>query len=115
MATPTEEVSVEEIKEGDDQIGDQKKKFPWKKLSEDDLIYTKVGKEGHGDLGPNGHLEMSKGRWKKSALLERKPKDDPEGKLFLLMSTKYKISILKELPIIALTFFGRDIISPYVK
>ena len=57
------------------------KKFPWKKLSDEDLIYTKV--DSDQDYEGSGLLELSKGRWKKSALLERKPKETgSEGEIY---------------------------------
>ena len=74
---------VKEMSELDTSPLDDKfsKKFPWKKLSDEDLIYTKVDNEE--DHEGSGLLELSKGRWKKSALLERKPKDGNEGEFIM--------------------------------
>ena len=71
-------VAGEEGEKGD---GKAVKKFQWRKLTDEDSIYTKGGGGGVGSNNMNlNQDELSQGRWKKSALLERKPKDiDYEG------------------------------------
>ena len=60
--------------------GKAMKKFQWRKLTDEDSIYTKGGGGGSSNMNQNHDDLSSQGRWKKSALLERKPKDiDYEG------------------------------------
>ena len=67
---------VKEMSELDTSPLDDKfsKKFPWKKLSDEDLIYSKA-------VDNDQDHEGSKGRWKKSALLDRKPREGTEGRV----------------------------------
>ena len=60
--------------------GKAMKKFQWRKLTDEDSIYTKGGGGGSSNMNQNHDDLSSQGRWKKSALMERKPKDiDYEG------------------------------------
>ena len=64
--------------------GKAMKKFQWRKLTDEDSIYTKGGGGGGSSNMNQNHDDLSsQGRWKKSALLERKPKDiDYEGTMY---------------------------------
>ena len=59
--------------------GKATKKFQWRKLTDEDSIYTKGGGGGSSNINELS----SQGRWKQSALLERKPKDINYEGLFL--------------------------------
>ena len=79
--------------------GKAMKKFQWRKLTGEDSIYTKGGGGGSSNMNQNHYLS-SQGRWKKSALLERKPKDiDHEGTTLELV-----LALTKELAPLSFSF-----------